>query len=646
MSVLTALAAHYDRLAARGDVAPIGYAPVGISFEIVIDPEGNPVSAPADLRSFEGKRPRPQTLLVPAPPKRTVAIAPSLFWDKTAYVLGVVGEAVAVDGTKATVPVEGKRTAKEHAEFVAVHRNMLERTDDEGLLAFLAFLSAWRPESFADLSWPGAMLDQNVVFRLEGDRGPDGLPRRLHERPAAQAIVARVNVHEEGAQPCLVTGGSGALTRLHPTVKGVQGAQSSGASLVSFNLPAFESYGQAQGENAPVSTDAAHAYGTALNAMLSRDTGQNARIGDMTVIYWAEAKGGDERGAAAVETAVGTGLGVQIEEPDPDLEEDANAPSEMSAIAAAVDAIAAGRGAEALEAGLDPDTRVHILGLAPNNARLSVRFYYADTFGDLARNLAAHWSDMAIEPRRWGRMAPPVWQLVQETAVHVAKEKGGKTVWSRPADPPPRLAGELMRAILTGGRYPAMLSRLVLMRVRAERGRLTERRAALLLATHNRTIRLDQRGTKLPMALDETETDVAYCLGRLFALYEWAEDAASGGRVATLRDRYFAAACGTPGRIFGTLANSYTHDLAKLRKGEGKGTAVRLERAIGEVMALLPPHLPRTLSLENQVPFAVGYYHQAQERYRKRTSPTADPDSPARPAEPETASFETEGRLL
>ena len=88
---------------------------------------------------------------------------------------------------------------------------------------------------------------------------------------------------------CLVTGEIGPIRILHPSIKGVAGAQATGASLVSFNGAAYESYGRVddQGMNAPVGERAAFAYGAALNYML-REPDYHTRLGSTTVVYWAE----------------------------------------------------------------------------------------------------------------------------------------------------------------------------------------------------------------------------------------------------------------------------------------------------------------------------------------------------------------------
>src|SRR5690606_4979805 len=136
------------------------------------------------------------------------------------------------------------------------------------------FLENWTPEQFDNSPhFNEEMKDANVVFRL------DGMQEYIHDRPAARALIATA-LASEGDDLCLVTGERGAAARLHPSIKGVWGAQSSGASLVSFNLDAFTSYGKEQGANAPVSETAAMRYGIALNRMLDKGSRNRIQIGD------------------------------------------------------------------------------------------------------------------------------------------------------------------------------------------------------------------------------------------------------------------------------------------------------------------------------------------------------------------------------
>ena len=153
--------------------------------------------------------------------------------------------------------------------------------------ALLRFLDSWSPADFARLGWPEEMKDQNIVSALESERLKDIC---IHDRPAARAVWTRLSAEGEKKEAaCLVTGARGAIARLHPAIKGVWGAQTSGASIVSFNLDAFTSYGHEQGENAPVSEAAAFAHTTAVNRFLEKGGGHRIQIGDASTGFWADA---------------------------------------------------------------------------------------------------------------------------------------------------------------------------------------------------------------------------------------------------------------------------------------------------------------------------------------------------------------------
>ena len=285
MTILQALAGHYDRLAERGEAPPYGFSNEKISYVILLSRDGQPVDVQS-LQDMSGKKPRPGIRAVPRPVKRTSGIASNFLWDKTAYALGVKAGADARDSVLAE---------REFAAFRKLHEGLLAPSEDEGLSAFLAFLRLWEPTAYGTLPHAEDMLaaNANLVFRLD-----DGERRFLHERPAARAVWAN-HLDRGGSEGlCLVTGDRGPVARLHPAVKGVRGAQSSGASIVSFNLDAFESFDKHQGANAPVSERAAFAYTTALNALLAPGSGQRIQIGDTTTVFWAEAADTEQSEAA------------------------------------------------------------------------------------------------------------------------------------------------------------------------------------------------------------------------------------------------------------------------------------------------------------------------------------------------------------
>lgn len=188
----------------------------------------------------------------------------------------------------------------------------------------------------------------------------------------------------------------------------------------------------------------------------------------------------------------------------------------------------------------------------------------------------------------------------------------------------------MMRAVLTDTRYPHTLLTAVIGRIRADKT-INTPRAALCKAVINRDLRLSKTGKlkaenkEIPVALDETNANTAYLLGRLFSLYEEAE-AGVAKRNATIRDRYFGAASATPARVYPILMRGYGHNISKLGKGERTGQAVNIEKAVTAVIGHLTDVLPRTLSLEDQGRFVVGYYHQQQKRFTKTSADTSGPE--------------------
>lgn len=579
MTILSALTRLYDRMEADGTAAPPGFSTEKISFSLVIDADGRPIRL-ADKRSMLGKKPAPVPIRVPAAVKRASGIKPNLFWDKSAYVLGItMVEVVGEDGATTLTAGQAKRTADEHAAFVAAHLELLAGTNDPGLLALAAFLQNWQPEMYNDLHGDilGA-LDQNLVFEFEDQTGP----HFIHDRRAAQHFLRPAGDGPEAM--CLVTGEHSPVARLHPSIKGVMGAQSSGASLVSFNSDAYESLGKTQGANAPVSEHAAFAYGTALNTLLERKSDRalerKLRIGDTTVVFWVEAESGEQ--ADQLEAFMGQAF---------------NPPDEAALanqLAAALRNVAEGRATDG--PALAAETQVYILGLAPNAARLSVRFWYPGQFGDFARHVVQFWDDLQIEPARWrGPIAP--WALLYETALQGKAE-----------NIPPLLGGTLMRAVLTGQPLPRTLLTAVIGRIRAD-GVINDRRAAICKAVVNR---LDPK-ENIPVSLDPESRNQAYCLGRLFASYTYAEHSYAK-RSATLRDKYLAGASSNPGRVFPLLMRGYEHNRSALLKAndQRRGGGVKADKAVSAIVEMLDgaSDLPGALSMDEQAKFFVGFYHQ------------------------------------
>jgi CRISPR-associated protein Csd1 len=616
--ILDALVRHYDRLADDPDsgIAAYGYSRQKISFCVVLEPDGK-LHAIQPLTDETSGKPRPVQMVVPGQAKPSGSgINPCFLWDNPAYVLGYTPPDTA---SKAM-----QRAAKTFAAFRDRHVLLQDAINDDAFAAVCRFLSNHDPATLADRGDVEAL--QGTGFGVFGLRTENGY---VHERPAVDRYWQRqlaeaadadeTQTDDTASGVCLVTGDTGPLARLHePKIKGVAGGQSSGATLVSFNEKAYESFGKEQGFNAPVAEAAAFKYATALNRLLA-DEKHRVQLGDTTCVFWTDRPG---TGAAEALAEVMTPFGPMPAEP--------SAESREIEIRSALDAFLhryrAGR-PDPTAADLEDDDAhapFYVLGLSPNAARLSVRFWLRCTVAELAERLNAHVEAISIfDSREQAVVQPTLRQILRETG-REAK------------DIPPQLAGELTRAVLLGLRYPQALAVNILRRMKADqaddqRPALNAARAAALKAWLTRNHPQLQEVT---VALDPDRTEPPYLLGRLFAAYEKVQQDALGQSLnRTIRDSYLSSASATPGSVFPRLYRLNQHHFNKLRRDK-PGLAVNREKLIGQIcqgLADFPRHLP----LQDQGLFAIGYYHQNQDFYTKRDAEDAAEPVTATPASEE-----------
>jgi CRISPR-associated protein Csd1 len=553
---------YYERLRDNPevDIPLTGFSRQKIHFALLLDRDGRLLQT-LDLRESQGNKKIPKQLTVPEPVKRTVGIAPNFMWDKTCYVLGADDK-------------EGSKRCEEAFEkFRAYHHELGDGVNDEGMIAVLRFLDSWKPEDSNTLPCWDEMAGMNVVFRLDGDL------RYVHERPAVKE--AWINHRAQNASAvvatCLVSGKEKPIARLHPDIKGLSGAQAKGAALVSFNRDAFESYGKDQNYNAPVSEDIAFAYTTALNYLLRFGGRRKVQIGDATTVFWTERE-------SPVEGFMGMIL---------DPRDDAG---DIMDIRLFLEAVRDGK--MPTEIG-DPNIKFYILGLSPNAARISVRFWHVSSVGEIMSRIGQHFRDLSIVRQYENEPAfPGIWWLLRETAV----QRDSRNIH-------PLLAGALMRSILTGAAYPQNLLMAILGRIRADQ-EINYLRVALIKACLVRQRRINHLAEEVTMALDKESINVAYRLGRLFAVLEKAQMEAVPGANTTIKDRYYGSASATPGVVFPQLLRLAQHHIQKAEWGR------RYDNMIGEIVGGIKA-FPTHLSLEDQGMFAIGYYHQRQAFYTK-----------------------------
>ncbi len=593
MSVLSAAVGYYDRHAEQPDAGlpPFGFSYESIAFALVLDTDGKLVDVEQVAEPNSGTR-----IAVPKDPTvtRTVKVIPMFLWDKSSYVLGLTA-------------TSRERTMQEHTAFRNTNCKIIGSASDPGLAAVRRFLETWEPSKELLPRYADDLIDKNVVFRLAGELG------YVHMRDAAMAAWRARLLESSGAQgECLVSGRPAPIALTHPQIGGVRGAQSSGAALISFNLDAFRSYGKEQNANAPVSEEIAFKYTAALNHLLRKGSPNRVQIGDATTVFWAEAETPDAASAAE-------GFFAALESPPDDSEE-------TKTLRGALKRFEEGSPLESLNLGLDPSTRFYILGLSPNAARLSVRFWHDTTLGQLGEAFQQHWRDMRFEQPQPRGFPPSIWWSARMTAP-ARKNVQGQIEFS-PKDTSPLLAGELMRSILTGNRYPGALLSNLIMRIRSDH-ELNPTRLALIKAIIVRAMRIEGR---LPheeylMRSDPDDPNEARRLGRLFAVIERAQLAALGDNInATVRDKFIGSAAATPRNMFPGLIKNAQHHIGRLRRGHSdarwvknpRGASYAFEHDIGKLWASFSKGPPTQLNIEDQGLFFVGYY---QERYGGRADP-------------------------
>ncbi len=575
--ILQALVSYYETLAARGELPQPGWAPVKVSYVLNLDDQGDittVVCIKEEVTRGKKKAMVPQTIQLPAPVKRTVGVTANFLCDNSSYILG------------ADKKGKPKRSLECFQACKTLHETLLVSVEEPAARALLSFFDHWQPEkltehpAFAHQDMEDLLASANLIFRYRG--------RYLHEIPAIrQAWQDYYNNSQDSQQfPCLVTGKLAPVAQLHPSIKGIYGAQSSGASLVSFNAPAFCSYDREQGLNAPTSQYAAFAYGAALNYLIAT---QNTRVGDVTLLFWAES--GEEAYADALKR-FGFGGG---DEDDQYKEED---------LKGLMESLAEGADVEWDGTRIDPNMTFYILGISPNAARLSVRFFLRNSFGQFIRSVKAHYDRLEIVRPSFDPFDNiPVWRMLKETVNPNSREK----------KPAADMAGDTLRTILTNTPYPATLLNGVTLRIRADR-EMNRTRAAILKAYYLKNRNPFVPEEVLTVSLNQDSNHEAYVLGRLFSVLEAIQSDANPGINATIRDKYFSSASATPGVVFPTLVNLAQKHLRKLDEGK----KIFYDKQLTELMSKLGETYPNRMNLPQQGAFQLGYYHQTQYRFTKK----------------------------
>jgi CRISPR-associated protein Csd1 len=578
--ILQALKEYYDRKVADpdSDIAHEGFEHKQIPFLIVIDKNGTFINL-EDTREIDGKRAIAKTFLVPRSKSRSGSRSYEttfLLWDHIGYLF--------------QYPEDDKKAKNQHQAWLRSLSELPgELKTNQGISAIIKFYESSGIEQVKKHPlWVECTktLSCNMTFKLAGEVMP--IPCSLVVQEYINKTVQSSPENIEGEQEekvfgrCLVTGEFAEIARVHSDTR----ISKDSKKLVGFQRNSgYDSYGKEQGYNAPVGKAAEFAYTTALNTLLKSSS--RILVGDAVTVFWSE------KSSDFAEQFTNF-----FNEPPKD-----NPDRGVDAVRSLL---------KSLETGAlytKDDQKFYVLGLAPNSARIAIRFWIIDTIASMAKKIAQHFADLRIVHGPKDRDVFSLFRLLVSIAVLGKSENIA-----------PNLAGETMRAILSGLPYPQILLQTAVRRIRAEH-EITYIRAALIKACINRTVRYKNPSIKeeLKMSLDESNKNIGYRLGRLFAALEKIQKDANPGINATIRDRFYGAASGTPVVVFGNLMRLKNHHLAKF---DNPGHRVFFEKLLGEIMEGVDAKtaFPSHLSLDDQGRFAVGYYHQMQAFYTKKSN--------------------------
>lgn len=589
--IIQELASYYDSLAEQGKVGQEGWGKAKVSYGLRIDGNGELIGViPLMEIPAGGKKEVPKEVFVPEQVKRSSGINANFLCDNSSYMLGF--------DDKGKSENEKEKSRKRAIEcFYAsktLHHKILDYVEDADAKALLAYFDKWNPELAIDNKIigeykEGILKGGNLIFL--NDYGKE-LHKNKRVRKAWDEYREQMNDSSDKGI-CLVSGQKTTIARLHPSIKGIFGAQSSGASLVSYNSTSLESYGHeiaydcGQGFNAPVSEKIAFKYGAALNYLIA-DREHSKRVSDTTIVYWAD---NAQTGYQDLWSDSFFGNGNITQE-------------RLNSIA---DDIRKGKAVPYEDSELYGDTRFCVMGIAPNAARLSVSFFTEGNFGHMLGNVVRFHEELAIiKPKFVENQSLSIWHLLNETANQNSRDKKA----------PAPVVSSVFRSVLEGIAYPEGLFENIILRIRADRD-INWRKAAIIKAYLLRQNEIDGREEAkevLTMELNEGSDYLPYILGRTFAVLEKIQQDANPGIKATIKDRYFNSAGATPATVFPILFKLSQHHIKKL----SDGSKIYYDRIIGDLQGRIKESYPKRLSLQEQGTYYLGYYHQRQTLFKSK----------------------------
>jgi CRISPR-associated protein Csd1 len=580
------LKALYDLALRENLLDDPNYEKRRVDYFLRINEQGGYIS----LESTKDENGRAKEIPVPRMKNRAGSgQAPGFFFDNAKYILGLGGE------------VEDRsRNLRCFQSFYEVVQRVAEETKDAAAIAITAFgkrkdefLTQLRNEGPKDAKFPDLWSgSENIAFILDSDNITPA-----HQRPLLRGAWSLQRQKGEAVKRCLVTGNFAQPAELHTLIKmGISPdyLQAKGAPFISFNNTSFESHGLGGNDNAPVSRDAAEGYAAGMNRLFEKVTVVIPATEKKKEVIYSRHRYGVTTGDNAV-----TVFWTREQSDFADLFSSGfdTTPAEAEALL------------QSIQKGVASTTNTnafYAMTLGGNVSRIVVRDWFESTLSEIQQNILRYFEDLQLGPTE--RPLPLKYLL------DALSSPGGQGV-------APALGARFFQAALRNRPFPREVLGLALRRLRLppkkeERATVLYARCAVIKAVLRRLPRPNQ--PEVTVSLDEQNTQIPYLLGRLFAVLERLQGEAQGDINTTIRDRYFGAASSTPSLVFPRLLRLSVHHAAKAERGG------YFESIKGKIFALMPPAMPRLLSLEDQGLFAIGYYHQREWFWTKKPTETTN----------------------
>lgn len=585
--IINALCEYYDILVQRGCAVQAGFSRQKVKYRICLSADGV-IEDILDLGIVQNGKVVYCEELFPLRTDKT-CIDANIVEHRPKYIFGLNYEKDSYNVSDST-----NKAKKSHEEFVNKNMAFLEGLSSPLIDAYRLFIQTWQPSN--ELENPHLLKIAKNYTTASFDFCLSGRPNDTLEKDPI--ILNKWNEYFnqtksdcEKTAECPIYGKILPVARTHDKIKGVSGGQPSGCVFICYNNDSDESYGKKQAENSGVSIMAMKRYTEALNYLL-RAENHHTYIGDMTIVYFAMSN--QEKYDEFIQ---------DIFEP---IDEEVSSSEEVEKnLGETTKSVLIGSKSDfSYYDGLDENVRFYIFGITPNSSRIAVKFCYTNTFGRLRKNVESYHHDFAIGDKQ---KAPAFWKIN-------AQLKSPNSKSNSPLD----VTESLLKAMLSSTQFPQNILETVVRRIKVDNDseknhfvKMNDTRVGLLKACLNRKIKKEE--DKITMALNENNKNTAYLCGRLFAVLEKVQqDASGGGLNRTIKDAYFSSAASTPSVLFTRLIKLSGHHLSKL----SDGTRIFYNKLISNIISDLS-EFPKTLSLDEQGLFIIGYYQQNKEFYKK-----------------------------